>query len=373
MISRRTVLLPDGESELSLRVLRCLSQVPGLSVCALSRHSRPPIRFSRHLAGFESHSVDDFDRERLNLIKGAAETFKADIILPVEIPSSKLLADHREEVERIAALPPLSPSELFDVISDKWRFAQFLERKEIPHPKTIYIEQGESVEERLSELSFPILVKPRRGSGGYGIRRFDSRRDALRWASDRRDTGDILFQEFIEGMLIDCNILSKGGAILAHTIQRALVQGRSPYKPPAGFEFVDDERALAITDRVIRGLEYSGVANFDLIYDQERGEMKVLEMNPRYWMSLLGSLVAGVNFPGLSCLLSEGRPFARPEYRHVRYVRPEASIGLLAGRYFGRSSPISSLKETGLPFVLRDPLPELTIMMSRPTKTGSAP
>ena len=36
MISRRTVLLPDGESELSLRVLRCLSQVPGLSVCSLS-------------------------------------------------------------------------------------------------------------------------------------------------------------------------------------------------------------------------------------------------------------------------------------------------------------------------------------------------
>ena len=156
MISRRTVLLPDGESELSLRVLRCLSQVPGLSVCAFSRHSRSPIRFSRHLAGFESHSVDEFDRERLNVIKGAAEIFNADIILPVEVPSSKLLADNKEEAERIAALPPISPSELFDVISDKWRFAQFLERKETPHPKTIYIEQKESVEKRLSELSFPI-------------------------------------------------------------------------------------------------------------------------------------------------------------------------------------------------------------------------
>jgi predicted ATP-grasp superfamily ATP-dependent carboligase len=373
MISRRTVLLPDGESELALRVLRCLSQVPGLSVCALSREPRGPIRFSRHLAGFESHSVDEFDRERLDTIKAAAETFKADIILPVEIPSSKLLADHREEVERIAAVPPLSSSELFDGVSDKWRFAQFLERKEILHPKTVYVGHGESVEERLSELRFPILVKPRRASGGHGIRRFESLPAALQWASDRRDIDDMLFQEFIQGELIDCNILSKGGDILAHTIQRALVQGRSPYKPPAGFEFVDDERALAITEKVIRGLEYSGVANFDLIYDQERGEMKVLEMNPRYWMSLLGSLVAGVNFPGLSCLLSEGRPFTRPEYRHVRYVRPEASIGLLAGRYLGKSSPISSLDQTGLPFVFRDPLPELTIMFSRPTKTGFSP
>ena len=101
--------------------------------------------------------MDHFDRERLNVIKGAAEIFNADIILPVEVPSSKLLADNKEEAERIAALPPISPSDLLDVVSDKWRFAQFLEWDEFPHTKTIYIEQEESVEERLSELSFPIL------------------------------------------------------------------------------------------------------------------------------------------------------------------------------------------------------------------------
>ena len=178
----------------------------------------------------------------------------------------------------------------------------------------------------------------------------------------------MLVQGFIQGMLIDCNILSKGG-----DIQRALVPGGSPYKPPADCEFVNDERAIAITEKVVRGLEYSGVANLDLIYDQERGEIKVFGKNPRYWMSLLASLVAGVDFPGLSCLLSEGKPFSRPAYRHVRYVRPEASIGLLAGRCFSKGSPFSSLKETGLPFVLRDSLPELIIMFSRPTKTGSAP
>jgi predicted ATP-grasp superfamily ATP-dependent carboligase len=373
MISPRTVLLPDGESEFALRVLRCLSQVPGLSVCALSRERWPTIRFSRHLGGFRSHAADDFGRERLDEIKSAAENFKADIILPVGIPANKLLADHRDEVERIATLPPLSSSELFDVVSDKLRFVQFLEREKIPHPKTIYIEQGDLVGERLSELRFPILVKPRLASGGHGIRRFESPEDALRWSSDRQDVSDILFQEFLQGSLVDCNILSEDGEVLAHTIQKALVPAGSPYKPPAGIEFVDNEQALVVTEKVLRALKWSGVANFDLIYDRERDEVKVLEMNPRYWRSLLGSLVAGVNFPELSCLLSEGRPFSRPGYRHVRYVKPETSIGLLAGRYLGKTSPISSLNETGLPFIFRDPLPELAIMLSRPTKTGSAP
>jgi predicted ATP-grasp superfamily ATP-dependent carboligase len=283
------------------------------------------------------------------------------------------LVDNRNEVEQIAAMPPLSSSELFDVVSDKWRFAQFLEREGIPHPKTIYIERDESVEARLSELKFPILAKPRRASGGHGIRRFDEYHVAFRWISERGDVDDLLFQEFVHGSLIDCNILSRGGEILAHTIQRALLPSRSPYKPPAGLEFVDNDHALAVTAKVLRALEWSGVANFDLIYDQERGEIRVLEMNPRYWRSLLGSLVAGVNFPALSCLVSEGRTFHPPAYRHVRYVKPETSLGLLVGRYLGRASPISSVGETGLPFVLRDPIPEVAIMLSRPTRTGSSP
>lgn len=373
MSAHRTVLLPDGESELALRVLRCLSQEPGISVYALSRDRWSPIRFSRHLAGFESHSADGFDRERLARIKSAARKFKVDIILPVEIPSIKLLVDNRDEVERIAAIPPLSPSELFDVVSDKWRFAQFLEQEGIPHPKTIYIDRDELAEARLSELRFPILAKPRRASGGHGIRRFDRYHDALRWVSEGRGISNIIFQEFVDGGLIDCNILSQRGEILAHTIQKALIPSGSPYKPPAGLEFVDNDHALAITAKLLRALEWSGVANFDLIYDQERGETRVLEMNPRYWRSLLGSLVAGVNFPALSCLASEGRTFSPPKYRHVRYVKPETSLGLLMGKFFGRASPISSLGETGLPFILRDPIPEVAIMLSRSTQTGSSP
>lgn len=124
---------------------------------------------------------------------------------------------------------------------------------------------------------------------------------------------------------------------------------------------------------MVQALDWSGVANFDLLVDLERDEVLVLEMNPRYWRSLLGSLVAGVNFPALSCLLSEGTSFMKPEYRHVRYVKPEESLRLLLKGCLGYESPISSLRETGLPFILKDPLPELAIALSRPAKTGSAP
>lgn len=373
MFPPRTVLLPDGESELALRVLRCLSEYPDISVRVLSRDRWPPIRFSRHLSGFSSHNVDDFDLTRLGRIIEEAKSVGADIILPVEIPSFKLLGDHRDVVTKVAALPPLSQSSLFDAVSDKWRLAQLLGQQCIPHPKTIYVEPNESAAERLLDLHFPILAKPRRASGGHGIQRFESHDQAVRWLSDNPSVHNVLFQEFINGDLISCNILSKDGEVLAHTIQRALVPAGSPFKPPAGIEFVDEQMVLSVIEKLLRGLGWSGVANFDLIYNREQNEVTVLEMNPRYWRSLLGSLVAGVNFPALSCLVSEGRTFPRPTYQHVRYIKPEASLRPLINSYLGMSSPISSLHETGLPFILRDPLPECAIMLSGSAKTGSTP
>lgn len=229
MFSPRTVLLPDGESELALRVLRCLSQVPELSVCALSQERWSPIRFSRHLSGFRTHSVRDFNRERLAAITAAAEAFGAEIILPVDIPTMKLLADHQHDVAQIASIPSSSPSELFELVSDKWTLSEFFANKGLPHPRTILIQEGDSVSSRLEELQFPILAKPRRASGGSGIRRCDSREQALQFFSSHQDRSAFIAQEFIRGILFDCNILSHEGEILACTVQRALVPGKTPY------------------------------------------------------------------------------------------------------------------------------------------------
>ena len=47
----------------------------------------------------------------------------------------------------------------------------------------------------------------------------------------------------------------------------------------------------------MQALKWSGIVNIDFIYDENDKQAKILEVNPRYWQSLLGSLFAGVNFP----------------------------------------------------------------------------
>jgi hypothetical protein len=108
----------------------------------------------------------------------------------------------------------------------------------------------------------------------------------------------------------------------------------------------------------MRALNWSGVANIDLRYDEDKKEVKILEINPRYWASVIGSLVAGINFPNLACQLSMGLDFPRPEYQLVRYTKPEAAFKLLLKEYFKGNISIGTIKNTGLLYTMTDPGPE---------------
>jgi predicted ATP-grasp superfamily ATP-dependent carboligase len=63
-------------------------------------------------------------------------------------------------------------------------------------------------------------------------------------------------------------------------------------------------------------LKFCGVALIDLRNNNQDDHIKVLEINPRYWGSLIGALSAGVNFLYFACLSGLGIPFDHPDYIH---------------------------------------------------------
>ena len=58
---------------------------------------------------------------------------------------------------------------------------------------------------------------------------------------------------------------------------------------------------MSAAEKLIRELGWSGVANIDMRFDTPHQTPLVLELNGRYWFSLQGSLIAGINFPLLAC------------------------------------------------------------------------
>jgi hypothetical protein len=82
-------------------------------------------------------------------------------------------------------------------------------------------------------------------------------------------------------------------------------------------------------------------------------------------------MVAGINFPNLACQLAMGKDFPRPEYQLTRYTKPEKAFKLLLKKYFRGDTTIHTIKETGLPFTLRDPGPEFAKYVTKKMKSFS--
>jgi predicted ATP-grasp superfamily ATP-dependent carboligase len=312
-----------------------------------------------------THTVDGFNRERIEVIKEAARQVQADIILPAGLPSIRMVAEHRRELETVAHLPPLAPIEMLDRFADKALFAELLEQESISYPKIRRLHEAALQEEYIADIKFPVLVKPRNLEAGSGIRLCENPQQIADYLAAQPDPHNFFVQEFIKGSDVGCSVISKDGEVLAYTIQRGIVSSHKPFNPPAAVEFIRHRGVIDSIQKLVRATHWSGVVNFDLILDAKTDEPKMLEANPRYWRSLLGSLVAGVNFPYIACLASEGGSIPRPEYQKVCYAKPNVALGLLFKSWVGDVSSRISFAESGLSYLARDPFPDLAIQLQR--------
>ncbi|MFN8413449.1 MAG: ATP-grasp domain-containing protein [Anaerolineales bacterium] len=355
-----SILIPDAENDLSLKVLRCLAQVSSLNlkISVLSRDKWSPIRLSKHHSGFFTHTIDGYDEKRLNTILDLAKKLKVDIILPIDLPTIRLLAAHQEEVKAIAALPPIASPEYIDIAADKWLLTDILKKEEIPYPTSLLFRSEQPEEHNFEELTYPVLTKPLDSAGGTGIIFFNNFADLSAYLKNDDHPSRLVIQSFIRGYDLGCSVLCQNGEIKAFTMQKGIIPGNKRFEPPSSIVFIQDEKIHENIEKLMRALNWSGVANIDLRYDEDKQEGKILEINPRYWGSVVGSMVAGINFPELACKLSLNIDFPKPEYQLVNYTKPESAVKLLLKKYFKGDNTVQSIKNTGLPYTLSDLGPE---------------
>ena len=306
----------DAESLFSAPVSYCLA-VANRTVHLGSSSRFPDARFSRFRKKFRWWKDES---QLLETVRNFVHDERIEIIMACSDPGIRFLSEHRQELESLAVVTGTPSVESLDIAADKANFSQFVSRSGLPHPDTVVLQAGEPLPQRLP--CFPALLKPARGSGGALIARLEEPEALKRLA----DAGGLemrswILQSYVYGRDIDCSVICRRGEVLAYTIQSSVHLPAASFAPVGAVEFIHDGEVLSLAEDLVAALQWTGIAHIDMLRAQRDGHLYLIEMNGRYWASMLGSFRAGVNFPELACLDALGKMFTRPIPRRTRFVR----------------------------------------------------
>ncbi|MEP1488263.1 MAG: ATP-grasp domain-containing protein [Algibacter sp.] len=319
MINKKiSVLIPDGECPISARVINCLSEIKEIKIHIISNDENLYLKHSKYISNYSYYPKTDSQIDFIWNINKEVEKHNIDLIMPVLDDSIRIILKYKNAITSAAKLAHLPTNSNFYTAFDKGKLANHLKKHNIPFPKTKIIKKNDSYD--ISEIPYPVLVKPAIGSGGVGIQVFKEKSEFIEFINSGKFNNIYLAQEYIEGYDIDCSVLCEKGEIKAYTIQKGNIQGKSGFEPQIGLEFLQDDTLLNVVKILMKSLNWSGVAHIDMRYDDKTNNFKVIEINPRFWSSVEASLLSGVNFPYLYCSTSLNYDFDIPKYKNMKFM-----------------------------------------------------
>jgi predicted ATP-grasp superfamily ATP-dependent carboligase len=227
---------------------------------------------------------------------------KYDMIIPVRDETTEILSKNILKLSKYTKIPT-PPYETYKKGRDKKLTIKLAETVGIPHPKTIFIEESRKYEfkELKKELGSPFLLKPRESSGSRGIIKVATEREYdLSMKITKQRYGLPIVQEFIPyGGAYGVSMLFNQGeprAIFTHKRLREypITGGPSTFR-----ESVRDELMEKYATKLLKALDWHGVAMVEFRVDSRTNEPKLMEINPRFWGSLPLAVASGVDFPYL--------------------------------------------------------------------------
>ena len=296
------VLVLDGYWNKAVAAVRSLGR-GGLRVGAGECTRFAPALFSRHcVRRFVHPPPADSPEDFLEALERELSDGRYDVLMPMEFSTQRLVTARRGRLERLVRIPFSDPP-VADRLDDKGAVAAEAGRLGIPVPATFFPGGPEGAAALAGRLPYPVLVKPRRSSGGRGIREArDPESFLAAHAAVHARFPDPIVQERLPpgGAALGVGVLMNR----ASQPRATLVYRRLREYPPGGGpgtlrESVDDARVLGSACRLLAAAGWSGPAMVEFKVDPRDGEAKLLEVNPRFWGSLHHGTVCGVDFPML--------------------------------------------------------------------------
>ncbi|MFO7823092.1 MAG: ATP-grasp domain-containing protein [Cyclobacterium sp.] len=354
------VLIPDTESGHTMAVVRCLKGFTEIKLHGCSFDPKSPFRYSLYKESFTT-LTDKGKESYIKDLLALVESKNIDVILPIDEDSYRFFASHKKVFQANTKLATLSTEGALAIATNKYKLAKFCELHGVPAPKTEYLNDLMELNQvNQQSFRYPVIVKPETGWGGKNVHKLFKKEEveAIKPLSDPKQ-GTYIVQEFIEGYDIDMSFLAKNGEILAHTIQKGFLKRSNRFAAAAGVQFLKNEAVYNGVEKLVNKLNFSGIAHVDLRYDQKEGDFKIIEINARYWGSLIASHLSGVNFPFLHILAALDEDLPPVTFQPIRYMDFVSVIKMRKKIFSVKKSADFNWKDTDLKFILSDPLAEI--------------
>lgn len=234
--------------------------------------------------------------EFIRVLSDAAARYEIDAFLPVH-EEMFVVARHRD---RLAPTPVIAPG--FDElmrVQDKYEVFRMANALDIPTPATYLLCGRMSPREVAQNIGYPMVIKPRFGSGASGVVVIRNEADLaqaqelVKPGNDRR----LIAQQWVPGHGAGIGTLvwnQRLAAISGHKRLREIpIRGGTS---TARVTYASEPLAAAAA-RVLGACGLQGVAMVEFRVDETSGRHWLLEINPRYWGGLPTGIASGVDFP----------------------------------------------------------------------------
>ncbi len=246
--------------------------------------------------------AEDYIPTTLNICK----EYKVDVLISLNDLELPILAERKSDFEAIGTKVIVSDSNVIDICFDKYKTAQFIESIGLNTPKT-YVNYNEALEAiKAGKLHFPLIIKPRWGSGSIGLEFVDDLEELeMVYKLDRKKVmKSILATASVEDEFLLIQEVIKGpeyGLDIANDLNGKF-RGVS-VKQKLAMRSGETDKAITVDNPNIRdigatiGNALGHIANLDCDILERDGKYYVLELNPRFGGGYPFSHEAGVNMP----------------------------------------------------------------------------
>lgn len=223
-------------------------------------------------------------------------------VLTLIDPELSVLAKHKRDFLAIGTVPLVCDYAVTELCLDKFAMFGFLRESGFPAVPS-YMDRDRLYRDlALGALTFPLFVKPVRGSGSNGIGRVQTRASLNALLDSQKD---LMVQPCMTGEEYDADVyidFITGEPAAIFTKQKLIMRAGETTKSVS----VKDPALFALIERFVKQAGLRGVIDIDFF--KVNGQYFISEVNPRFGGSYPHAYECGVDIPSMILRNLRGEP-----------------------------------------------------------------